>query len=51
MGVNEFGVVIGNEAIITKIKPQKTPSLLGFVQHQTSITNTNSIDFVQSFLF
>lgn len=29
MGVNEKGVVIGNEALFTKVKPEKTPGLIG----------------------
>ncbi len=29
MGVNEKGVVIGNEALFTRIKPEKAPGLIG----------------------
>ncbi|PKN71063.1 MAG: peptidase U34 [Deltaproteobacteria bacterium HGW-Deltaproteobacteria-12] len=29
MGVNEKGVVIGNEALFTRVKPEKTPGLIG----------------------
>ena len=29
MGLNEKGVVIGNEALFTKVKPEKTPGLIG----------------------
>lgn len=29
MGVNDKGVVIGNEALFTKVKPEKTPGLIG----------------------
>jgi dipeptidase len=29
MGVNEHGVTIGNEALFTKVKPEKTPGLIG----------------------
>lgn len=29
MGANEKGVVIGNEALFTKVKPEKTPGLIG----------------------
>ncbi len=29
MGANEKGVVIGNEALFTRVKPEKTPGLIG----------------------
>jgi dipeptidase len=29
MGINEKGVVIGNEALFTKVKPEKTSGLIG----------------------
>lgn len=29
MGVNEKGVTIGNEALFTKVKPERTPGLIG----------------------
>ncbi len=54
MGVNSFGVVIGNEALFTKGNPPKDPALTGMdllrLALERSVTARNALDCIISLL-
>jgi dipeptidase len=54
MGVNEKGVAIGNEAVFTRIRPEKTPGLIGMdllrLALERSDTAEDAVEVITSLL-